>query len=89
MMQPQAAHNLMSMHLSSDQAKEIARQAVVETLTMLGFDVREPQAIQQDMAFLRTMRIGTHRGLLTLISTIVTGIITTIGGLIWLGLNHK
>lgn len=75
--------------VTPDQIKDISRQAVVDTLTTLGFDVREPYAIQQDLAFLRTMRVGTHRGMLTLVSTIITGIVTTVGGLIWLGVNHK
>lgn len=65
-------------------AKTAAHEAVKETLQTLGFDIAEPREVQQDQAFLRTMRVGTRRSIFTALSAFITAIVTLLAGALWL-----
>lgn len=79
--------------MNSDSVQEIAREsahlAVVETLTSLGFDLRDPQKIQKDQSFLRSMREGTENGIGTAIKVFITAIVTAAAGWLWLAFNRS
>ena len=46
--------------MQEDSATHLVRQAVHETLSGLGFDMREPNQLQADMFYLRKMRKGSE-----------------------------
>ncbi len=62
--------------------KESAREAVHETLIGLGVRVDEPYAIQEDLIYLRKLRVGSEQTRLMLkrsaIGTFVVGITTVL-----------
>lgn len=69
-------------------AKTAAHAAVIETLTTLGFDTKDPFQIQKDQSFLRTMRVGTYSGLGIGLKTIIGMVVTAGAGWLWLAFNR-
>jgi hypothetical protein len=69
-------------------AAEAAHQAVVETLNSLGFDLRDPQKIQQDQSFLRAMRVGTQNGIGTVVKAFLIATVTAFAGWLWVAFNR-
>lgn len=69
-------------------AKTAAHEAVKEILEALGLDVTEPLEVQQDQAFLRTMRVGTRKGIFAVWTTLIGVIVTALAGAVWLALNR-
>lgn len=67
--------------------QEAVRIAVRETLVTMGMDSGDPLALQQDMHFVREMRLAhekvKNKGLLVLISILITATLTAI----WLGIK--
>lgn len=48
------------MNLSAEETRKVVRETVHETLSGLGFDVREPGETQADMYYLRKIRRGSE-----------------------------
>lgn len=71
--------------LTNEQLRGIVHQAVEESLTRLGIDVSSPISVQEDFAFLRTMREGSKNVKKAAGTTLIGGILTFIGGLIYFG----
>lgn len=78
----------MSPHEVEKIAKTAAHEAVVETLRALGFDTDDPFEVQQDQAFLRTMRQGTRHGIGYAVKTFIGVVVTALAGWIWLAFNR-
>lgn len=69
--------------------ERIVRTTVQETLVTLGMDARNPIGLQQDMAFLREMRLAHQRirtkGVLILVGIVVS----SLAAAAWLGIKHS
>ena len=67
--------------------QDVVRTAVQETLISLGMDASDPMALQQDMHFVREMRIASEKmrskGLLLVLGLVLTAAI----GAMWVGLK--
>ncbi|MBN8530391.1 MAG: hypothetical protein J0L97_00815 [Alphaproteobacteria bacterium] len=50
----------MLAEVSSEEIRRLVREAVLETLSNLGFDTREMQEVQADMLHLRRVRKGSE-----------------------------
>ncbi len=73
--------------LSRDDVTDVVREAVHETLLTLGVDAAQPLSVQQDMHFVRELRVASERiqsrGLLVLVAVAVTGF----AGALWVGIK--
>lgn len=71
--------------LSSDETRELIREAVRETFLMLGVKIDDPIEVQKDFQHLRDWRTTTDsiksKGLMTLMGIIVSGFVAAV----WLG----
>ena len=80
------------MTLTPDEARTIARaaakEAVHETLELLGMDVNDPREAQRDFAFVRSWRTSSEavkrQGLLAAVTVLIAGIL----GLIWMAVKN-
>ena len=75
--------------MRQDDAKQVVREAVQETLLTLGVDAGAPLDVQQDMHFVRELRLASEkiqsRGLLVLVGILVTGLV----GAVWIGIKSS
>ena len=73
--------------LSREDLTEVVREAVHETLLTLGVDAGQPLDVQQDMHFVRELRVASERiqsrGLLALVGILVAGLV----GALWVGIK--
>lgn len=69
-------------YLTRDDAEDLIKRTVKETLTSMGLDTSDPMEMQRDFQALRDWRLlyGTMRskGLLTVIVMMTTGLVTAI-----------
>ena len=70
------------MSKSEVELKRIITEAMCETLTMYGFDRDKPRSMQQDLAFLRRIRIRRETANSNIFKAIITVIAT--GSLIFI-----
>ena len=68
--------------LSVSEIKEVTKEAVLETLTLMGLETDDPIELQKDHSFLRELR-NTHeavkrKGLVALVGAVVLGACTFI-----------
>ncbi len=64
-------------------ASKAAKQAVIETLKTLGFNVEDPAALRADMDHLRRWRLNVEmvgrQGVITLVTLVIGTVATAIG----------
>ena len=78
--------------MTHDEVEKAVEDGMTNFFTKLGFDVSSPEAvvkIQQDLAFLRRMRIGTSSIVSKVVGFIVLGIMGFVGALITLGVSAR
>jgi hypothetical protein len=73
--------------MTDDEGKKLVREAVIQTLTELGIDVKNPLEMQRDFSHLRAWRESTEevkrKGFLTLVGILVTGV----AGAVWVAMK--
>jgi hypothetical protein len=73
--------------LSKSELKDLMKETVTETLTGVGFDMRNPLEMQQDLAYLHEWRHTTEsiksRAIMVSVGTIMVGSIS----ILWLGIK--
>lgn len=73
--------------MTEEEARTVAREAVHETLQLIGLDVNNPADLQRDFQFMRSWRLSTEtvkrQGLISAVTVIVAGIL----GLIWIAIK--
>ncbi len=73
--------------MTDEEARIVAREAVHETLQLIGLDVSNPGDLQRDFQFMRSWRLSTEtikrQGLISAVTVIVAGIL----GLIWIAVK--
>jgi len=73
--------------LSRNDVTDVVREAVHETLLTLGVDAGQPLDVQQDMHFVRELRVASERlqsrGLLALVGVVIAGL----AGALWVGIK--
>lgn len=73
--------------MTTEELRELVRDTVEETLTRLGMDRSNPTAMQRDFAALRqwreSMEAIRRKGMVTLVSVIVTGVCAAL----WIGVR--
>lgn len=69
------------------EVKDVVREAVQETLLTLGVDAGSPLTVQQDMHFIRELRVASEqikgRGMVVLVGLVVTALVAAL----WVGIR--
>lgn len=73
--------------MEEDRVRHIVKDAVSETLMQLGFDIKDPRALQADMAHLRFWRMTITSLTEKSIFGAIGFIIVTSLGVLWLGIQ--
>lgn len=73
--------------LSREELRELMHDAVVEAMSTLGIDARNPMDVQRDMQFLRELRETSERVKQRTIFVLVGILVTGIAAATWLGLK--
>lgn len=71
--------------ISKDDLRELMHDAVVEGMSTLGIDARNPLDVQKDMQFVRELRLMSEKVKQKTYLTIVALIIGALAATIWLG----
>lgn len=73
--------------MTRDDIRELIRETVLEVLTNLGFDPKNPREVQADLRALRewrlTVRAARHAGVVAGISALVAAL----GAVVWAGIK--
>lgn len=67
--------------------EELIKKTVHETLTSLGFTIDDPNAVQQDMAYLRKSRTGADDVGKWIKRSAISVAITAFVSVIWIGIQ--
>ena len=70
-----------------NEISEIVKSAVHETLTALGFTIDDPNAVQQDMAYLRKSRMGADDVAKWVKRSGISVAITAFFTVVWMGIQ--
>lgn len=73
--------------LSRDELRGLVREAVRETLTTLGVDLREPLEVQRDFGWLRDMRTASGSIRAKVGATAIGILVAGMAAALWLGLQ--
>lgn len=71
--------------LSREELRELMHDAVVDAMSTLGIDARNPMDVQKDMLFIRELRLTTEKIKSRTILTLVGIVIAAAAGATWLG----